>query len=140
MTMFAPAELVLVEFPGNRFEGAILDALADLVEAGTITVLDMLLVSKDADGVVSWTEIDAIDDKRFLTVVGESSGHLGEEDVLAVADELAPQSSVGMLVFEHRWARELTQAIRDADGRLLDMVRIPAATMAVMSEIIEGAN
>lgn len=139
MTMHAPAELVLVEFPGNRFEGAILAALADLVEAGTIAVLDMLLVSKDADGVVSWMEIDTLDDERFLSVIGASSGHLGEDDVEAVADELAPGSSVGMLVFEHRWARELTQAIREADGRLLDMVRIPAATMAVMDEIIEGA-
>lgn len=139
MTMHAPAELVLVEFPGNRFEGAILGALADLVEAGTITVLDMLLVSKHADGAVSWAEMDAIDDERFLAVAGEASGHLGEDDVLAIADELAPESSVGMLVFEHRWARDLTQAIRAADGRVLDMMRIPATAMAVMDEIIEGA-
>jgi hypothetical protein len=140
MTLRAPAELVLVEFPGNRFEGAILGALADLVEAGTITVLDMLLVSKDAEGVVSWAEIDALDDERFLAVAGESSGHLGEDDVLAVADELEPESSVGMLIFEHRWARDLTKAIQDADGRVLDMVRIPATTMAIMSEIIEGGQ
>ena len=138
MTTRAPAELLLVEVPGNRFEGAILDALADLVDAGTIAVLDLLLVTKTADGQVSWFEIDALDDDRFVAVVGEPSGHLGADDVDAVADELAPDSSVGMLLFEHVWARELAAAIRGADGRVLDMVRVPATTMAVMDEIIGG--
>ncbi len=138
--MRAPAELLLVEFPGNRFEGAILEALADLVEQDIIAVLDVLLVTKDASGAVSWAEVDMIDDDHFLAIVGESSGHLGEEDVLDVASELAPESSVGMLLFEHRWARDLAAAIRDADGHVLDMVRIPATTMAVMDEIIEGVR
>ena len=45
-----PVEYIVVAFPGSRFTGEIAPALADLVESGTIRVIDLAFVSKDDDG------------------------------------------------------------------------------------------
>ena len=39
---------MVLAFPGNQFNGAILPALADLVGSGTIRLLDLMFVFKDA--------------------------------------------------------------------------------------------
>ena len=42
-----PVDVLVVEFPGNKFSGAIVPALLDLVRAGTVRVLDLLFVYKE---------------------------------------------------------------------------------------------
>ena len=48
-----PVEYLIVAFPGNEFRGEIAPALADLVEAGTIRIIDIAFAGKDADGEVA---------------------------------------------------------------------------------------
>ena len=45
-----PVDLLVVKFPGNQFKGEIAPALTDLVESGTIRVIDILFANKDEDG------------------------------------------------------------------------------------------
>src|SRR3954471_20072916 len=52
-----PVEVLVVEFPGNRFTGDIAPAITELEDAGVVNVLDLVFVSKDADGHVSWFEL-----------------------------------------------------------------------------------
>ena len=47
----------------------------------------------------------------------------------AIAEELEPNSSAAMLLFEHLWAVSFTQAVRDAGGQLILQERIPAAAV-----------
>lgn len=133
----APVELVLVEFPGNKFEGEIIDELGRLVENGTITLLDALLIRKNADGSADWLEVNEADDSRLSDLVGEPSGFLAEEDVNVVADELEPNSSVGMMLFEHTWAQQLAGAIRRADGRVIDWERVPNTAMDEVKRLLD---
>jgi hypothetical protein len=137
MANSAPVELVLVEFPGNEFKGEIVDELRRLVDSGTITLIDVLLIRKDADGSAEWLEASDAGDGALADLAGEPAGLLAEEDVEAVAAELEPNSSVGMLLFEHSWAAQLTEAIRRADGRLIDWARVPAAAIDELSQLIE---
>jgi hypothetical protein len=44
---------MIVAFPGNKFRGEIAPALADLVEANIIRIIDLAFVGKDADGTSS---------------------------------------------------------------------------------------
>lgn len=132
----APAELLLVEFPGNTFKGEIVDELSRLVENGTITLLDALLVRKNADGSADWVEASEVGDDGLADLVGEPAGLLAEEDVDAIVDELEPNSAVGMMLFEHTWARQLTAAIAHAGGRLIDSERVPAAAMDELASLI----
>ena len=52
-----PVEFMMFGFPGNRFRGEIAPALGDLVEAGTIRIIDITFLTKDADGTVAGLEV-----------------------------------------------------------------------------------
>jgi hypothetical protein len=55
-----PVDVLVVEFPGNKFSGAIVPALLDLVRAGTVRVLDLLFVYKEADGTVGAVDLTGL--------------------------------------------------------------------------------
>ena len=128
MTEAAPVEYMVVAFPGNRFSGQIAPALQELVESNTVRIIDLTFVGKDANGDVVAFELSDLDpdvQEALGSIAGEPSGLFNEEDVLAAAEELEPDSSAALLVWEDLWAARLTQAIRDADGVLLDLERVP---------------
>ena len=57
----APVEIAVLEFPGRRFDGEIVPTLAELVDDGIVTILDLRLVTKDVDGSVAMVESGALD-------------------------------------------------------------------------------
>ena len=123
-----PVEYMIVAFPGNKFRGEIAPALAKLVEAGTIRLMDVVFVGKDADGEVVTFELQELDPdvREGLENLGiEETGLFNEEDLNAAAEELEPDSSAALLVWEDVWAREVAQAMRDAGGVLYDFGRLP---------------
>jgi hypothetical protein len=61
--------------------------------------------------------------------IAEIDGAIGPDDVDDAAQLLEPNSSALLLLFENTWAAEVTQAMRNADGELLYMERIPAAVV-----------
>ena len=128
---YAPAELIVVKFPGNRFRGEIAPALGELIDTGTIRLIDLLFVMKDTDGSVSYLEAgEVFPDGPLAAVVAEGAdGLISDEDVNAIAPELEPGSSAAVMLFEHLWAAEFTQAIRDAGGELIYDERIPASVV-----------
>jgi len=123
-----PVEYMIVAFPGNQFKGEIASALAELVDNGTIRIIDLAFVIKDADGNVATLEAGDLDSevfKAFDAFTSESLGLLNEEDLQAAAEELEPNSSAALLVWEDLWAAKLAEAIRNADGVVLDLERVP---------------
>jgi uncharacterized protein DUF6325 len=130
-----PVEYMVVAFPGNQFNGRIAPALADLVEAGTIRVLDLAIVVKDAAGEVSAMEIEgagsAVMD-AFEALAEDRGGLINAEDLAKVGAALEPNSSAALLVWEDLWASRLADEIRAAGGVLVDIKRVPR-------EIVEAA-
>ena len=123
-----PVEYGVVAFPGNQFKGEIAPALGDLVESGTIRIIDLAFVSKDTDGSIAAFELSDIDEqvRRGLDALGlEATGLLGEEDLMDAAEDLEPDSSAAMLLWEDVWAAELASAMRGAGGELVAIGRIP---------------
>jgi hypothetical protein len=57
-----PVDVYIIGFPGNKFSGRIAPAILELVENRTIRVIDLLFLSKDADGVVTTLAAADIDD------------------------------------------------------------------------------
>ena len=55
-----PTEFIVVGFAGNRFTGDIAPALAELVDSGLIRMIDLAVVSKDADGAVTILEMQEL--------------------------------------------------------------------------------
>jgi len=131
-----PVEYMVVAFPGNKFNGEILPALAEQVEAGTIRIIDLAVVSKDADGNVTALEVSDLDSQlgeAFHKLLGdEQGGLLNDDDIMAVAEEMEPNFSAGLLVWEDVWATKIKDAILGAGGELWDLERIP-------HEVVQGA-
>lgn len=125
-----PVDLVILEFPGNRFNGELLPALRELVDSGTVRVLDLLFVTKDADGTVSSVDASALavePDLDLRGLVGALGGEvLDAEDAAEIGASLAPESSAAMIVFENTWAARFTSAVMGSGGRVLDTARVPA--------------
>jgi Family of unknown function (DUF6325) len=128
MEEIGPVDFAIFAFPGNQFRGEIAPALADLVEAGTIRIIDLAFVGKAENGDVVAFELTEIDPEvqAGLENLGvEVSGLLNEDDIRSVGETLEPNSSAALLVWENVWAREVKQAIVNAGGELLDFQRIP---------------
>ena len=129
-----PVDLAFIKFTGNRFTGEIAPALLDLARSGTVRVLDALLVSRDADQRVGWLEIADLGPEMreaFTDVNGQpGAGLLDSEDVAEIAEDLEPDTSALLLVFENSWAARFAGACRRAGGELEDIARIPAQAVA----------
>jgi hypothetical protein len=136
-----PVEYLVVEFPGNQFNGEIVPALIDLVESGTIHIIDLLFIMKDEEGNVSSFELSTLPEEEaapFEDLEGDIYDLLSEEDILAEAELLQPGSSGAILVFENVWAERFATAVRNANGRVVDNARIPMSLVeAVMAAIEE---
>jgi uncharacterized membrane protein len=134
-----PVDLVLLSFPGNQFTGEIAPALGDLVSSGTVRILDLVFITKDADGNVAAVELDQLGDvgAGFEDVEGEVNELLTEEDIEAAGEELEPNSSAALLMFENTWAARLVSAIRGANGEVVAHERIP---MSAFQEFLAGVN
>jgi len=133
-----PVDVVIIGFPGNRFTGRIAPAVMELVDSGTIRVLDLLFVMKDADGVTTTIDVADLDPETgpaYLAVEVHGAGALGPEDAEEIADDLPPNSSALLIAFENAWAAKFVAAVRAADGVLIDQIRIPVdVAEAALSE------
>jgi hypothetical protein len=127
----APVDLVLLGFPGNKFTGDIAPALRDLVSSGTVRILDLVFITKDADGNVAGVELSDLGEAgaAFDDVDGEINELLTDEDIEAAGEELEPDASAALLMFENTWAGRLATAIREANGEVLAYERIPGDAM-----------
>jgi uncharacterized membrane protein len=128
-----PVDLVLLGFPGNEFTGEIAPALRDLVSSGTVRILDLVFITKDADGNVAALELSDLGDAggKFEDIDGEINELLTDEDVEAAGEELEPDSSAALLMFENTWAGRLATAIREANGEVVAYERIPRDALDV---------
>jgi Family of unknown function (DUF6325) len=121
-----PIEYIIVGFPGNQFTGQIAPALADLIDNDTIRILDLVFISKDADGDVTAFEYDELEElAAFGDLDGEVGGLIGPDDIAHAAEGLDPNSSAALLIWEDTWAVPFVEAMRSSGGVLLEGGRIP---------------
>ena len=134
-----PVEILVVAFPENQFTGEIAPALEELVAGGLIRVIDLVFVTKDADGSVVAIELSDLDDaagSAYQPHVEEPSGLLSEEDIEDLGAELEPNSSAAILLFEHLWATKFRDAVVDSGGQLVASIRIPKE---VIDEVVAAS-
>ncbi len=144
MEEIGPVDFLVVGFPGNKFKGEIAPAIGELVEAGTIRIIDVAFVGKDADGNAVAMELTELDPEvqAGLDKIGvEVGGLLNEDDLMDAAADLEPNTSAAMLVFENVWARKVAQSMRDAGGVMLAFERLPHDVVQAAREwVLEQAK
>lgn len=143
MENLGPIQMLTLAFPGNRFTGEILPELDRLKSHGTVRVIDMLLVRKDAQGnvfVATASDLDFEEATALGSYLGalagfEAAGPAGvergaiagaaeladghifdEDDIFRVTQALDPNTTAVMILLEHTWARTLLDAVARAQG------------------------
>ena len=138
-----PVDWIVVEFPGSKFKGEIAPALDDLVERDLVRVLDLLILKKDADGSLEAFEMSDLDDSELgelRSYETELAMLLSEDDVVAIAEAIEPNSSAAVLVWENRWAAPFASSLRRAGGQLVASGRIPIQALLAIIEADEAAD
>jgi uncharacterized membrane protein len=128
--VLGPIDYLVVEFPGNKFNGKVLPALTDLIARGTVRILDLAFVAKDADGNVTTAELEDLDDMEAGALKGLAaflSDVVSDEELLGAGAELAPNSSAAILVWENTWAVPFVKAVRGSDGEVVASGRLATA-------------
>ena len=123
-----PLEYVVFGFEGNRFTGDIGRALEEAVNKGIIRVIDIVFARRDADGNLTVMEFEDLEEESaqiFNPVATNVTGMLSEDDIRELSEELEPNSSAALLLFEHVWAQDLRNALLRANGRLIAGGLIP---------------
>lgn len=136
MEEIGPVDYAIISFPGSQFQGEIAPALADLVDSGTVRIIDAVFAQKSLAGDIEVIELSDIDPEvqaAFASVGLEVNGLFNDEDLIAAGEELEPGASALLLVWENLWARKVADAVRNANGELLDFGRIP-------HEVVQGAR
>ena len=130
-----PLEYTVIGFTGNEFDGSIAREIGRVVENGTIRIVDLVGIMKDAEGDVAIIEVDGKSDPRFASLAPLLKDRMGlftPEDLATIAESLPEETAALVLLFEHRWAVHIKEAIGAAGGVLLSRTVIPP-------EILEDA-
>ena len=123
-----PVDFVVVEFPAgaSNFTGEMAAELRALVDSGTIRVIDVLILTKDADGTVDAAELSDVGELGELEAIeAELAELLAADDVDHLAAAMEPGSTAGVLIWENTWAAPFASAVRRSGGQLIANGRIP---------------
>jgi hypothetical protein len=123
-----PVDFLVIEFPAGEqnFSGEIIEELVNLVDAGTIRVIDAIILAKDDTGAVDAMELsDAGDLGGLVEIEAQLAELLAADDVERLAAAMEPGSVAGVLVYENLWAAPFAAAARRAGGQLIASGRIP---------------
>lgn len=123
-----PVDYLIVEFPAgaSNFTGEMAAELAALVEAGTIRLIDVLILTKNEDGSIDAMELSDVEELGELRALeAELAVLLAEEDVVNLAAAMDPGTTAGVLIWENTWAAAFASAARRSGGQLIANGRIP---------------
>jgi hypothetical protein len=137
-----PIDYIVVEFPAgaSNFTGEMAKELLALVEAGTIRVIDVLILTKDEDGTVEAMELSDVEELGELEAVeAELAELLAADDVAHLAAAMDPGSTAGVLIWENLWAAPFASAARRSGGQLIANGRIPIQAIIASIEADEAA-
>lgn len=162
-----PVQLLVLGFSDPDFHGQIKAELDRLRESDTIRLIDVALVSKDADGNITrlrGTNLSTEESEEFgatvgaligLGVGGEEGAVAGAEigaaaaedgevlpdDVWYIEDALGDSQAAAVALIEHRWAIGLREAVHSAGGfHLADAWVHPLDLVAIGLISAEEAN
>ena len=137
-----PVDYLVVEFPAGatNFTGEMAAELVKLVEAETIRLIDVLILTKDEHGSIEAMELsDVAELGELQTLEAELAELLAAEDVEHLAAAMDPGSTAGILIWENTWAAPFASAARRSGGQLIANGRIPIQAIIASIEADEAS-
>ncbi|HWL01576.1 MAG TPA: DUF6325 family protein [Microbacteriaceae bacterium] len=132
---FGPVELYLVALEGDRPAPGVVDALVELIEAGTVRLLDLVIVTRGEDGSLSVLEVEA-DEFGFEGIELHAPGLTGADDADDLAELLEPGASAVVIALELLWAKRLAEQVAASGAEVLSVERIPAPVVNALVDAL----
>src|SRR5213078_3125376 len=143
-----PVDYLVVEFPAGKsnFTGEMAKELLALVEAGTIRVIDVLILTKNEDGTVEAKELSDVEELGELQALeAELAELLAAEDVDHLAAAMEPGSTAGVLFrrssprsrpIKQLRPKETEMPLRPARVGRVGVIGHPVAKTAVVAKAV----
>ena len=98
-----------------------------MIESGTIKIIDLVFIAKDAEGDVVAVEFDEHEQlEGFAGLDGDVGGLISEEDIAYAGESLEPNSSAALLIWEDTWADPVGRGAPRCGGRAARGITDPA--------------
>jgi len=124
-----PVDVIVVAGGIPRFDGTVFTELERLAKAGTIRVLDAMVLVKNQEGKAGRLELRNLPEEDRAAVgfiEDETRGLFDSEDEDTLAEGMVPGSAIFAMAIEHVWAIGLVNALSDAGAELALHTRVPA--------------
>jgi hypothetical protein len=136
-----PVELLVVAFPGAPVGGRITSELRALVDAGTVRVLDGVVIRKDQAGALEVHELDepGLDPELvgLRSLITDPLDLVAGEDLEELAEMLLPGGVAAVMAIEHVWAGPLREAVSGSGGIVVADVVVPSE---VVDEVLAAST
>ena len=137
-----PLEYLVIGFTGTQFDGSIAREIEKVVANRTIRLVDVVFVGKDAQGNALILELDNKEDPRFASfaeLLGDRMALLTPEDLEQVAADLPADTAGMVMLFEHRWAEGIKDAMEAAGGFLINRAVVPPEVLEEVQAELDAA-
>lgn len=114
-----PLEYVVIGMPNQQLTRTIISELNAIQESGQIRVVDLIFVTKAADGAVKMQEMSELIEKEpeeYGDIAGNLMGLLTAEDIRQLTEQVPAGNSAIIILLEHTWVIGLTEAVRKGGG------------------------
>ncbi len=129
MIQHGPVDVVVLAAGEPRFDGSVLAELERQAAAGTIRVLDAMILMKDEEGRCWAFDLEDLPEEQKAAVGFIETGTRGlfdSDDADTLYEGMVPGSAVVALAIEHAWAVALVNAIAASGAELALNFRVPA--------------
>jgi len=142
-----PVQLLAFRFDRPKFGGSIATELARLSDQGVIRVLDALVIQKDSAGelrLYQVTDLTPVDYRLSGSIIGKIIGLVDDVDLKGIEPtdsgpqawdilgDIKPESAAGIVLIEHLWAIQLSDAIRFENGIPIGDAWLPAEDITAL--------
>ena len=124
-----PVDVVVMASGAPRFDGSVFEELKRQTGAGTIRVLDAMILVKDEAGEPWRLNLEDLPAEQKAAVGFITTGTVSlfdSDDASTLYEGMVPGSAVVALAIEHIWAIDLVNALDRAGVELAFNFRVPA--------------
>lgn len=136
-----PLEYIVIGFENGRFDGSVAREIERVVDKGIIRLVDVVFIERDEQRGTLVLELDNKDDPRFAPfapLLKDRRALFTPEDVEMLAESMPPNTAGLAMLFEHRWAEDIKDALAAAGGFLVGRVVVSPEVLEEVSAEVDA--
>ena len=124
--MVGPVELMVLAFPTQRADRAVVDAVGEVLEHGDVTLLDLVYLARSPGGGTRLVDADdQLDHYGLGRLTVAAHPLISDDDLQVIQDGLDPETSAVVLAYEHTWSSRVGRTLEAAGGHVALHVQVP---------------